>query len=119
MMYRCRACQYECYRGWLPGVTCGLYFIFLLVVAAGLLSAAMWAVRVFLLPERPPPVQPEPTPWWLYPSLCGGSIVLGFGGAAALHWLLELTEYLIVCRHPCPHCGAKGVSRGYTRGFGL
>ena len=115
MRYRCQACECEVHRGWLPSATCGMYFIFLLGATVGMLIAMAWGVRQ-LLPERPPAAEPsEPMPWWGW--VIGCPIVLLI--FCAINWLLELIEYLIVRRKPCPNCGAKRWSRGYTGGFGL
>lgn len=119
MLYRCRACEYEEARGWLPRATCGLYFAFLLWLTGSVLLLAAWALKQ-LLPLPPVAAEPPaPLSWWAYPLLGAGGLAIGFALLCAVNWLLELTEYAIVRRKPCPRCGAKRWSWGFTRGFGL
>jgi hypothetical protein len=118
MMYRCRACDEEVERGWLPSATCGLYLFSLLV-------CALFVLTVFLAPALPVPGAsplpdaPRPSPWWVGPLVIGGGLLAG----AVLVYLMDVTlslgEYLVVRRKPCPKCGAKRWSLGYTRGMGL
>jgi len=117
MLYRCRACEYECERGWLPGelgkpstrrtLSCVVIALALVVLGAGFL-----ALLQFLLTA---PGQPDPLPWWVGPLsfACAVASLLGF------FWLLERAENLFIRRKPCSQCGAKRWSRGYARRNGF
>jgi len=118
MLYRCLACGREEARGCLPTVTCGLYLGALFALAAGLLGAVLVIVRWALGSGRSPEPAPDP-PWWLWPVAVVMWLALWIGTAAGLNWLVRAVERRVVRRQPCPACGGRRWSRGFTRGFGL
>jgi hypothetical protein len=116
MIYRCLLCDHEEGRGCLPTVTCGLYLLAFPVLAVGILWGATYLLRWALGPEvRPRP----PAPWWVWPVAAVVTVVLVVGMTVALKRAVEWAERLAVLRRPCPRCGGRRWSRGFTRGYGL
>ena len=106
MLYRCKCCQYSEGRGVLPGVTCGLFILAQMTIAAFIVGA--------LIPKG---FLSGLGPWkWLGLPLLP---VVAFFGALILNWLLEAIEWLAFCLRKCPQCGKRRWSWGYTGGFGL
>jgi hypothetical protein len=116
MLYRCRVCEFVEDRGWLPATPCLLYLLFLSCVSVGCLNLAVLAIRATLdLPQRPA----EPMPWWGWLVGCLVVMILFVIATAALKYALELLEWIAVRRKPCPRCGQRRWSWGFTGGFGL
>jgi hypothetical protein len=118
VIYRCLVCQHEEARGCLPTVTCGLYFVFLLGLSAGCLAGVARGLHA-LAGDRPHPVEPPETPWWVFLAAVAIAPILAVVGMMATKFLLELIEYLAFARRQCPTCGGRRWSWGFTRGFGL
>ncbi len=118
MLYRCRSCGAVESRGCLPPATCLLYLLFLGCLSVTFLSAGLTVARRLIGPE-PSSSEPEPVPWWFWVIFAPVGFILVVVGGATIHALLRAVEYLIVRRKPCPACGAKKWSWGYTAGFGL
>jgi hypothetical protein len=118
MLYRCLTCGREEARGCLPTATCGLYLMALVGLAAGLLWAALALAKWVVGPVHRPEPASDP-PWWLWPVALAVWVALVVGTTVGLYWLVQAVERLVVRRWPCPACGGRRWSRGFTRGFGL
>ena len=116
MLYKCRNCEFEEGRGFLPSVTCGLYMLFLMGTAT--------AIGAFLLRQLRGDA-PNPAAelgWWnllAFPLALVLGLVLAFIGGLVLNYILEFFEWFVFCRRKCPKCGSRRWSWGFTRGFGL
>ena len=116
MRYECRNCRLEEERGFLPSMTCGLYFLFLL----GCVTGTAIPLLAFLRGDA----APRAGKWnWWHVLLIPLSVLLTSAivvvGAILLDRLLSLIEYLAYCRRRCPRCGQRKWSWGYTSGYGL
>jgi hypothetical protein len=118
MVYRCLLCDHEEGRGCLPTASCGLYLFSLPALAAGILWGAAYLLRRAIVP-RPEAAPRPPAPWWVWPVAAVVTVVAIAGTTVALKWGLEAAERLAVLRRPCPRCGGRRWSRGFTRGYGL
>lgn len=124
MYYRCRACGREAEWGFLPSASCGMYGCGLLTLSVGCLWGVLKCVLYLAGDPRAPgqaaPVKPVPVPWWAGVISCGVVLVVVFVGMLVINFVIELIEWLAFARRrPCPKCGARRWSWGYTQGFGL
>ena len=118
MIYRCRTCQHEESRGYLPSVTCGFYPLFLLFLSAIYHIAAVprYLRWVGAWPRSDEPVRGT---WWGMLIAAVVAITLTLVGAVVLNFLLELVEYRAFVGRRCAVCGRRRWSWGYTQGFGV
>lgn len=117
MIYRCRTCRHEEPRGWLPTATSGLYAMALCALSVGGIAGIVGGLRAAV---GPPAVAPEPvdSPWWVAALAVVLGLVVVVVGMAVVNFGLGLAEWLAFARRPCPACGARRWSWGFTRGFG-
>ena len=123
MLYRCRVCNYEEARGWLPTATCGMLLLVQMGIVIGLLIPVIRYMRS--LARETYGVNPQGTAdigWWalvIAPLSTILVIVATILGAIILNTVLELLEWLVFSLRRCPKCGCRRWSWGFTRGFGL
>lgn len=118
MIYRCRKCQYEEARGWLPCVASGLYLMFLLALATGLLALVSMVVRAWLS-NLPSNNDSFTTSWWMWCIGAAVGFIIAFASVFLVKFTLEFLEHLVFVRKQCPNCKARNWSWGFTKGFGL
>lgn len=118
MIYRCRSCQHEEARGFLPAVTTGLYAMALLGLSVGCLTGVARVSRA-MMGDPPAPTDPVDPPWWFGALAVVAGLVIVVVGMVVINFALELAEWLAFARRRCPACGSHRWSWGYTRGFGL
>lgn len=116
MIYKCRNCDFEEGRGCLPSVTCGLYMLFLIGCATGIMSFALARLRG----DAANPI--ADLGWWkllAFPIAAAVALIAAVIGGLLLNCVLEFIEWLAFCLRKCPKCGSRRWSWGFTRGFGL
>ncbi len=87
MYYKCRKCEYEEARGFLPTVTCGMLLFLQMGCVVGI------AVIVAHMIRDGGPREPVDLGWWnllVVPSMLVVGLVGAFLGALVLHAILEL-----------------------------
>ncbi len=110
MWYKCRNCNYEDARGFIPGVSCGIYLAILSVFPVMVIELGLAALKSVL--------DIDGFGWWwlaVVPSL----IVVSLIGIIPTAYAFQLIEWLAYCWKPCPKCRKRKWSWGYTKGFGL
>jgi len=124
MLYRCRNCQYEEARGFLPTVTCGMLLLAQMGVCAAIVIPSIRFVRSLIETESAG-IESKTSSglgWWallVVPLVMIIGFITLFIAAMILNALMELIEWLAYCRRRCPTCGCRRWSWGFTRGFGL
>jgi hypothetical protein len=124
MLYRCRSCQYEEARGFLPTVTCGMLLLAQMGVCAAVLIPSIRFARS-LIQTDPAAIESKTSSglgWWallIVPLIMIVGFIALFIFAMILNAWMELIEWLAYCRRRCPTCGSRKWSWGFTRGFGL
>lgn len=118
MIYRCRTCDHEEARGFLPSASCFIYFVFLLALSVGSLILAVRGVRL-AVGKPAAPAEDETHSWWDWVVGIPLGLLLILVGMLAIKFALEAVEWVAFCRRRCPACGSRKWSRGFTRGFGL
>ena len=124
MIYRCRCCNYEEERGFLPGVSCGMLLLAQMGFSAVLLISTVRYLRSLVLTTPDSPI-PSPSPgmgWWalvIIPLMMIVGFVVLFVAAMILNALMEFMEWCAFSLRRCPECSRRRWSWGFTRGFGL
>ena len=122
MLYQCRQCEHVEARGCLPTATCGLYFFGLMALTYLFWEIGLRIVHALIVGDQAqqPANQPQPDPpWWMWPVSACVSLLLSFLGAVALDLTFRFIEFVLARQRPCPSCGARKWSKGFTSGFGL
>jgi hypothetical protein len=116
MIYRCKKCNFEEKRGFLPGVSCGLLFLALIGLWVFAFAIIVPVVHHIYRRSLPQTLQVFLAHDWL---VMLAAFPVSVVGAIALYALLEAVEWLVFARRRCANCGARHWSWGFTRGFGL
>ncbi len=124
MIYRCRRCNCEESRGFLPTATCGMLFLAQLGISAAALLAILRYFRSLITtsPEVSAPDSSLGLGWWAIAAI-PLAMIIGLGlllvATLLLNVFMQLIEWLAFSLRRCRQCGCRRWSWGYTRGFGL